>query len=162
MVVLGSILALLGFGLLCWLLFKLAIYALPCSAGFCSGMWSFHQGSSIPGAIVIGVMAAAATVALARAAFAHARSLPARALIVCLFAVPASVAGLYAGLGLAQDAGADPLWCAAFALLGASLVGGAAYGRLAATRFSEPTQPRTANDNFHAHEKAMLRSFSGL
>ncbi len=53
-----------------------------------------------------------------------------RAAIALLFAVPAAIAGYHATLGLAHIGVPSQGWREAFAMVGAILVGGTAWGRM--------------------------------
>jgi len=44
MIVIGLILSVFGVGFLCWLLFTLAVYALPLFAGMTAGLAAYHSG----------------------------------------------------------------------------------------------------------------------
>lgn len=132
MFVLGLILGVFVLAFLCWLLFNLAVYALPCFLGMTVGVWSYHHQSGLPGAMLAAVLAAAVTLGLGQLAFAHIRAPLVRASIALLFAVPAGIAGYHAALGLARMTGAGSAWCSAFAILGALMVGCTAFARIAA------------------------------
>ena len=60
MLVIGFILSLFGISLLCWLIFTLAVYALPFFAGLTAGIAAFHSGSGVLGALLVGVVTGAA------------------------------------------------------------------------------------------------------
>ena len=64
MLVIGLVLSVAGIGFLCWLLFTLAVYALPFFAGLTAGLAAFHSGSGVIGALVVGVLAGGATLAI--------------------------------------------------------------------------------------------------
>ena len=51
MLVIGLILSMFGIGLFCWLIFTLAVYALPFFIGFTTGMAAFHSGAGVFGAL---------------------------------------------------------------------------------------------------------------
>ena len=102
MLVIGLILSIAGIGFFCWLLFTLAVYALPFFAGLTAGLAAFHSGSGVIGALVVGVLAGGATLAIGQIAFATVRTPLIRAAIALLFAVPAAVAGYHATFGLAH------------------------------------------------------------
>ena len=53
MIVIGLILSVFGVGFLCWLLFMLAVYALPFFAGMTAGLAAYHSGSGVLGALVV-------------------------------------------------------------------------------------------------------------
>jgi hypothetical protein len=69
-IVLGIILSASGVGFLCWLLFELAVYALPCCAGIAAGLAAFHSGAGIVGALLVGVIAGAVMLVGGQIAFA--------------------------------------------------------------------------------------------
>lgn len=48
MLALGLILSFFGISLMCWLIFTLAIYALPFFVGLTAGMAAFRSGAGIP------------------------------------------------------------------------------------------------------------------
>jgi hypothetical protein len=54
-----------------------------------------------------------------------------RAVIALLFAAPAAVAGYHATLGLVQIGAPSPGWCEILAVIGAIVVGGTAWARIA-------------------------------
>ena len=58
MLIIGIVLGFAGLGYLCWLLFALAVHALPFFAGVTAGLAAFHSGSDPIGAIVVGLIAA--------------------------------------------------------------------------------------------------------
>jgi hypothetical protein len=82
------------------------------------------------GAIFIGALAGIATLAAGQLAFAATRSLFVRAAIALLFVAPAAIAGYHATLGLARIGIPSEAWSHAFAIIGAILVGGTAWGRI--------------------------------
>jgi hypothetical protein len=45
MIIIGIILSFVGLAYLCWLLFALAVYALPFFAGLTAGLAAYHSGS---------------------------------------------------------------------------------------------------------------------
>ena len=50
MIIIGIVLSVVGIGFFCWLLFTLAVYALPFFAGMTAGLAAFHSGSGVIGA----------------------------------------------------------------------------------------------------------------
>jgi hypothetical protein len=150
MIAIGLIVGLIALGFLCWLLFNLAVYALPCFIGISAAVWSLHHGSGYLGALAVALLSGAVSLALGQWIFAHWRSPLARLGTTLLFAGPAAAAGFYASLGLARDIGSGPYWSEAFAVIGAVLVGGTALVRIAAIPASRQHPDRTANDNFAA------------
>ena len=101
MIIIGIVLSVFGIGFFCWLLFTLAVYALPFFAGLTAGLAAFHSGSGVIGALIVGVLAGGATLAIGQIVFATVRTPLIRAAIGLLYAVPAAIAGYHATLGLA-------------------------------------------------------------
>ena len=130
MVVIGLVLSLVGLGFFCWLLFTLAVYALPFVAGLTAGLAAFHSGAGVIGALIVGVLAGGATLAIGQIAFATVRTPLIRVLIGLLYAVPAGIAGYHASLGLAEIGVPSEGWREAFAIVGAVLVGTTAFARM--------------------------------
>jgi hypothetical protein len=131
MVVIGIILSFISLVFLCWLLFALAVQALPVFVAFVAGLAAYHSGSGEIGAFLVGLIAGAVTFAAGQIAVAAFRSPVIRTAIVLVFAVPAAVAGYHAALGLAQLGVPAELWQHAFAVIGAVAVGATAWARLA-------------------------------
>ena len=150
MFVLGLIFSILGVGFLCWLLFTLAVYALPCFVGVTAAIAAFRTGAGVVGAIPVGFVAASVTFVVGQVAFAAVRSPLLRAAIALLFAGPAAIAGYHATLGLAQLGVPSAIWQEVFAIVGTVLIGGTAFARMslytpmfAETPVAEgPAQPR--------------------
>jgi hypothetical protein len=137
MLIPGIVLSVVGVGFFCWLLFRLAVYALPFYAGLTAALAAFHVGSGVIGALVIGVLAGGATLAIGQIAFATAPRPLIRAAIALLYAAPAAIAGYHAALGLALIAVPSEGWRDAFAVVGAILVGATALARM--SLFVPPT-----------------------
>jgi len=138
MIVIGIILGAVGIGFFCWLLFTLAVYALPFSASLTAGLAAFHSGAGVIGAIVVGIVAGAVTLCAGQLAFAVAGSPLLRAAVALLFATPAAVTGYHATLALAHIGVSSQGWREAFAIIGAILVGGAAWRRM--TLWADPLE----------------------
>ena len=95
------------------------------------GLAAFHSGAGVIGAIAVGAVAGIITLIAGQLAFAVIPSLLIRVAVGLLFAVPAAVAGYHATLALAQIGVPSHGWREAFAIIGAILVGGTAWGRMA-------------------------------
>jgi hypothetical protein len=132
MIVIGLILSVFGIGFVCWLLFTLAVYALPFFAGMTAGLAAYDSGAGIIGALVVGFVAGAVTLVAGQAAFAAVKSPVLRVVIAILFAAPAAIAGYHATLALAHIGVPSASWREVFAIVGAIVVGGTAFLRLAA------------------------------
>jgi len=131
MVIVGIVLSFVGLGFICWLLFTLAVYALPCLTAVTAGLAAYHSGAGEIGAILVGLIAGAVTLAAGQIAIATLRSPLLRTAIALLFAVPATIAGYHAALGLAQIGVPAKGWRQACALIGAIIMGGTAWVRMA-------------------------------
>ncbi len=130
MLALGLVLNIAGVGLFCWLIFTLAVYALPFFAGLYVFMLALHSGAGLLGAPLVGIVAGGVTLAIGQIAFAMTRSIIVRAIIAALFAVPATLAGYQVAFAMSQIGVPSLIWREIFACLGAIFIGGAAWTRL--------------------------------
>jgi hypothetical protein len=131
MAIIGLALSVFGLGAACWLLFSLAIYALPFCVGMTIAFAALHGGSGVVIAFGAGTLAAGITLALGRIAFAAARPPLLRAAIGLLYAIPAALAGYNLAHGLAGISMTGEGWRVVFALVGAALTGTTAFSRMA-------------------------------
>ena len=129
MIVLGPLLVLAGIGFFCWLLFTLAVFALPFFVGLTIGMWAFHTGAGPLGGVIVGVVAGGATFGFGQIAMAFLPSPWLRLLIILLFVAPATVAGYSATHGIAQMAMPSATWQMVFSVIGAIAVSVTAFFR---------------------------------
>jgi hypothetical protein len=136
MLALGLLLNIAGIGVFCWLIFTLAVYALPFFVAINAGICAFHSGAGVFGTPLIAIAAGGVTLAIAQIAFAITRSLMLRAVIAAAFALPAAFAGYHVSLAMAQIGVPSLVWQQVFACLGAVFIGGTAWTRL--TIFAEP------------------------
>ena len=67
---LGLLLNTVGIGFFCWLVFTLAVYALPFFVAVSAGMMAFHSDAGIFGAPLVGIAAGVVTLAIGQTAFA--------------------------------------------------------------------------------------------
>ncbi|MGH7184773.1 MAG: hypothetical protein ACREIB_00635, partial [Pseudomonadota bacterium] len=130
MIIVGIILSVFGIGFFCWLLFTLAVYALPFFAGMIAGLAAYHSGAGTIGALIVGVLAGSATLVLGQIAFVTVRTPLIRTVIGLLYAVPAGIAGYHMTLGFSHIGVPSESWREAFAVVGAVLVGGTAWARM--------------------------------
>ena len=137
---LAIVLGVFGLGFFCWLLFTLAIYALPFLAGLTAGLAAFDSGGGVVGALIVGFLAGGATLALGQIGFATTRTPLIRAIIGLLYAVPATVAGYQVSFALAGIGMSTGGWQTAFAFVGAILSGVTAFSRM--TLFLPPSDER--------------------
>ena len=131
MAIIGLIFSLFGLGFFCWLLFALAVYALPFLVGLTVALAAFHSGSGFVGAFIAGALVGVATLAIGQVASATARTPLIRILIGLVYAVPPTVAGYELSFGLAGIGVPAGSWQQVFAVGGAVLVGLTAFARMA-------------------------------
>jgi hypothetical protein len=143
MLALGLLLNTVGIGLFCWLIFMLAVYALPFFVAINAGIWAYHSGAGLIGAPFIAIVAGGMTLSIAQIAFAMTRSIILRAVIAALFALPATFAGYHVALAMAQI-GVPSVWQEVIACFGAAFIGSTAWTRLAVSRETRPVEPGRA------------------
>ena len=119
----STALSLLGLGVICWILFSLAVYALPFFVAVTVGHYLYTSEVDFISAIAAAFFAGAATLILGQIAFATIRSTPVRLALGALYALPAGLAGFHAIKGLSQIGSADETW---------TLVGVTAWARVSA------------------------------
>jgi hypothetical protein len=130
MIIIGIVLSFVALAYLCWLLFALAVHALPFFAGVTIGLAAYHSGSGPVAAIIVGAVAGVVVLVLGQVAFTTLRSSLVRAALALLFAVPAAVAGYHAARGLAQLVVPTEAWRDAVAIAGATIVAATAFMRM--------------------------------
>jgi len=140
MLVLNIVILLVTVGFLCWLVFSLAVHALPLLAGVTAGLWAYEAGTGTVGGFLIGAAAAGSVAIFGQLLFAFARPLWVRVIVAGLFACPAVVAGYAATLGIARLVIPSETWQMALATIGAVAVGSTALFRMAGVA---PPDPRT-------------------
>ena len=147
MIFLGILASIAAIGFLCWLLFTLAVFALPLFAGVSIGTWAYGTGAGWPGAILIGLVGAALTLGIGQFLLIVVRPLWIRLLVAAAFVLPAAIAGYHAVLSLSQIGVPSLLWREVFAWTGAIFIGGTAWTRM--TVFAEPLplRPGGASQN---------------
>ena len=153
MLALGLLLNFAGIGLFCWLIFTLAVYALPFFVGLTVFMMALHGGAGILGAPLVGIAACGMTLAIGQTAFAMTRSVIIRAIIAALFAVPATLAGYQVVFATSQIGVPSLVWREIFAYLGAVSIGGTTWMRL--TVFTE-TRPLDSDRAFGSDPQPVL------
>jgi hypothetical protein len=130
MIIFGPLLVIAGIGFFCWLLFTLAVFALPFYAGLTVGAWAFHTGAGWLGGAIVGVIAAGVTFGVGQLALAVVPWTWLRLAIVIVYAAPATAAGYCATQGIAQMAMPSTTWQMIFSLVGAVAVGISALIRI--------------------------------
>jgi hypothetical protein len=126
------ILSLAAIGFVLWLLFTLAVYALPFYAGLTAALWAFGHGAGFIGAAFVGLVAAGLVFGLAQVLFATVRSPWLRAAVAALYSAPAGVAGYFAVYGVSGIGGTGEAWRVAFAVVGAVSSAATAWIRVSA------------------------------
>ena len=130
MIILGILVSIAAIGTMCWLLFNLAVFALPFFLGVNAGTWAYGTGAGWLGAGLVGLLAAGLTLAVAQGLLLLVRPLWARMLIALVFVAPAVLAGFYATLGIVKLTMPSETWQFVFAIIGAIAVGVTAFLRL--------------------------------
>lgn len=141
MLALGIVLSIVGLGFFCWLLFTLAIYALPFFVGMTIGFYAHHTGSGPLGAFGLGLIAAVFVFLVGRVIFSIVRTPFLRIPVALMFAVPAGLAGYYTTFGLAALTMTSDLRRQVFAVTGAAVIGAMVWTRLAISSPEEPSGP---------------------
>lgn len=141
MLALGIVLNIIGLGFFCWVMFTLAIYALPLFVGMNAGLYAHESGIGPLGAIGLGIVAAAFVLVIGQTIFWSVRAPILRIATALMFAVPAALAGYYATFGLSGLTMTSDIWRQFFALIGAVVIGATAWARLAASPPDEPGMP---------------------
>ena len=131
MIVFGIFVSVAAIGTMCWLLFNLAVFALPFFIGLNAGTWAYGTGAGWLGAIVIGLLAAGLMLAVGQGLLILVRPIWARLLIALAFVAPAGVAGFHATLGIVQHMMPSEAWQVIFSVIGAVAVGVTAFLRVA-------------------------------
>lgn len=132
MMILSIFGSLAAIGMLCWLLFTLAVFALPAFAGVTAGLWAYQTGAGLPGSALVGIVAAGGIFAIGHLLLAIARPLWLHLTIALAFVVPAGIAGFHATHGIVQHLMPSDGWQVAFSLIGAVAVAITAFFRITA------------------------------
>jgi len=141
MIILGILLCMVAIGFLCWLLFTLAVFALPFFVGVTTGMWAFNSGAGWLGAILVGALAAGLTFGVGQLLLGTVRPLWAKFAIALVFVAPAAVAGYHATHGIAKHVMPSEGWQIAFSIVGAVAVGIVSFVRIAGMASSDQSGP---------------------
>lgn len=133
-----------------WLLFTLAIYALPLFAAVSAGLWAHHAGSGLLAVVGLAFAAGIGTLILGQFLFLVIRSPIIRLAIALLFVIPAAIAGYHAVLGVASMGVTSDVWRQALAWGGAFVIGAAAWGRIASLSPSTGAGPQSPPGSLQA------------
>lgn len=140
----SAVLSIIGLGIICWVLFTLAVYALPFFVAITAGHYAYTTDVGLVGAIAAAFFASAATLILGQIAFATIRSTPIRLALGALYALPAGIAGFHAVKGLSQIGSAGETSTLVFAGIGAVIIGVTAWARVAALAGPEEQAPEAS------------------
>lgn len=141
----SALLSVLGLGFMVYVLFALAVYALPFFVAVTVGMHVYDSEAGLVAAFVSAFLAGGATLVAGQIAFATIKSVPVRLAIGALFAAPAGIAGYHAIKGLSEIGGAGEAWTLVFAWIGAVVVGTTASARIASLAGPDEDAPKTAH-----------------
>ncbi|RVM16496.1 hypothetical protein [Sinorhizobium meliloti] len=131
MIILAILASLAAIGLLCWLLFTLAVFALPAFVGVTAGAWAHGTGAGILGAVLVGAVAAAFTVAAGHLLITFVRPMWLKLIVAAAFIAPAGIAGFCATHGIVKHLMPSDGWQITFSGIGAIAVGITAFVRVA-------------------------------
>ncbi len=140
--ILGSLAAI---GVLCWLLFTLAVFALPAFVGVSAGIWAHQTGAGLVGAIVIGAVGAGTALGVGQLLLAILRPAWLKILVALAFVAPAAIAGFHATHGIVKHAMPSETWQLVFSVVGAIAVAVTAFIRVASLTPTESTGRGVAN-----------------
>ncbi|QRG08909.1 hypothetical protein EZH22_11915 [Xanthobacter dioxanivorans] len=131
MIIFSILGCLAAIGIFCWLLFTLAVFALPFLLGLTAVSWAYGTGAGWIGAIVVGLIAAGAIFAIGQFLLIVARPLWLKLLVAFAFVAPAVVAGYAATYGIVKHVLPSQTWQLIFSGAGAIAVGIVTFVRLA-------------------------------
>jgi hypothetical protein len=140
MIILAIVASLGAIAVLCWLLFTLAVFALPFFTGVTLGLWAHGTGAGILGGVIVGSLAAAATFGLFQYLLLFVRPAWLKLLVLLVFVAPAVVAGYHATFGIVKLTMPSETWQVIFAVAGAIAVGITAFMRLTMVAPLEPAE----------------------
>lgn len=134
--ILALALCLSAAAVLAWLIFALAVYALPVAAGGVAATLAYGSGAGLPGAAIVGLVSGAIVFAAGQVAIERSRSTASRSMIIAFYTLPAAVAGFAIVQSIAAKLVPNSAWQIAFASLGGLAVAATAWARL--TAFAPP------------------------
>ncbi|WP_342640196.1 hypothetical protein [Rhodoligotrophos ferricapiens] len=131
MIVVSILASIAAIGVICCLLFYLAVYALPLFAGVTAGVWAYGTGAGWLGGIAFGFIAGLATLLVGHLLLTFVKPLWLRFMIAAVFVAPAAIAGYHATHGIVKHTMPSETWQVAFSVVGAVVVAITAFARLA-------------------------------
>lgn len=145
MIIVSILLSIAAIGFLCWLLFTLAVFALPFFAGITAATWAYGTGAGWLGAGIVGVVAAGLTFGLGQLLLVSVRPAWARLLIAAAFVAPAVIAGFHATHGIVKHTMPSDTSQFVFSVVGAVAVGITAFVRITGIAASGPSAERISH-----------------
>lgn len=136
-----------GLGVLCWIVFTLAVYALPFAIGLALGLYLYEAGQGVFLAITAGLFVGGFVAAIGEITFERVRSVPLKFAIGLIYAIPAGIAGFHAAKGFAEFGSAGAVTITILSWLGALIVGGTAWARVSG--WSEANQLSLHDEHHH-------------
>ncbi len=121
--ILAALFAVIAIVLLCSLLIRLTIYALPFYVGLTVGIWVHSGGAGIIGTAVAAIITGIATLVILHILIATVQSPWLRAGLGLVFAAPAAFAAFHAVHGITAIAMPTSTWSHSLSILGAVVVG---------------------------------------
>ena len=115
---------------LAWLIFNLAVYALPFFVGMNAAYWAHAHGSGVVGAGIIGLFAGALALAVGKTVSTTTRSPALRLAVLAVYLIPAAVAGFALARHVAGWTVTGEVWRTGFGVIGAAVTTLVAYARL--------------------------------
>jgi fermentation-respiration switch protein FrsA (DUF1100 family) len=132
--------------LMCWILFTLAVYALPFFVAASAGMFAYQTGAGAFGAALVGLLAGIVALVLGQTLLAIVRSPVLRAALAIIYAAPAAFAGYHAVHGLAAMGSPSAPWHELLSIVGALIIGLVAWGRMGALAAGGPVGASLSSD----------------
>ncbi|YCI06588.1 hypothetical protein M1D34_26350 (plasmid) [Ensifer sp. D2-11] len=130
MIILAILASLSAIGVLCWLLFTLAVFALPAFVGVTARDWAHGTVAGIPGAILVGAAAAAFTLAIGHVLISFIRPMWLKLIVAAAFVAPAAMAEFHATHGIVKHLMPSEGWQINFSVIGGIAVGITAFARV--------------------------------
>ena len=125
--ILAALFAVIAIVLLCSLLIRLTIYALPFYVGLTVGIWVHSHGAGVIGTGAAAIMAGIATLVILHILIATVQSPWLRAGLGLIFASPAAFAAYHAVNGITAIAMPACTWSHSLSILGAAIFGVVAW-----------------------------------
>jgi hypothetical protein len=126
----STLFSVFGLGALCWIVFNLAVYALPFSLGLAAGLYLYESGQGVLLPLTAGLFIGGFVAALSEIAFERIRFAPLKLAIGLVYAIPAGIAGFHAAKRFAELGASGDTTIAVLSWLGALVIGVTAWARV--------------------------------